>query len=128
MGQVLVANGLETATVLRVGGVSHEIRFKDHLALLRQLLGLCDACLLEAPAQLRALGEIARWGIEYVHLAEHQIERMCWYADAYKRDLAGYDGDIDVGLGHFLNTYAVPAAGNRDIRLTSNARYFIKVS
>jgi hypothetical protein len=232
MGKVLVANGLETTASLRVGGASHEVRFKDHLGLLRRLLGICDACLLEAPflyadfaelfaelglrdkevelitsakpkgddqlkkpyalrsfgmlareatgkwpvihlnnnlhskiylffrggepfagvvtsanlthaglctshetgvliddvAQLHALAEIARRGIEFVHLAEHQIERMCWFADAYKKDLAPYAGDIDLGLGNFLNAYAVPAAGNRNILLAPNVRYFIKVS
>lgn len=232
MGQVLVGNGRVSAAQLRVDGVQREVQFTDHLALLRQLLGMCDAALLEAPflyvdfaelfagldlrgkaielismarakgddqikkpyalrsfgtlaqkatgqwpamhlnnnlhskiylfrksgepfagvvtsanlthaglctshetgvliddaTQLRALEDIAKQGIEYVHLAEHQVERMCWYADAYKKDLVGYEGHIDVGLGNFLNTYAVPAAGNRNIRLTSNARYFIKVS
>lgn len=49
MAQVLVSNGLETSAALRVGGALHEIRFKDHLSLLRQLLSICDAGLLEAP-------------------------------------------------------------------------------
>lgn len=58
MGQVLVANGLETTALLRVGGVPHEIRFKDHLMLLRHLLGLCDRCLLEAPFLYQDFSEL----------------------------------------------------------------------
>lgn len=231
MGYQFVSNGIEAFAKFQVGGVDLELRFNNHLSLLRQLLEVADACLFEAPflyqdfgeffagitlkgkqvelismarpkgddqlkkpyglrsfgqlvrattgtwpamhlnnnlhskiylfrkggesfagvvtsanlthaglctshetgvlvddvAQLRALEEIARRGIEW-HLAEHQVERMCMFADVYKRDLAGYVGDIDVGLGNFLNTYAVPAAGNRNVRLASTARYFIKVS
>jgi hypothetical protein len=232
MGQVLVSNGLETTAVVVCGGASHELWFKDHFGLLRQLIGLADRCLLEAPflyedfseffkelrlqgkelelissaksrgndqvtkpyalrsfgrlareatgkwpamalnnnlhskiylfwrerelfagvvtsanlthsglatshetgvlirdvAQLRALEEIARLGLDYVHLAEHQLDRLCMAVEEFRKRYGDGDGDLDLGLGHILNRYATPSAGNRDIRLTSNARFFIKVS
>lgn len=84
--------------------------------------------LVADPALLRGLEEQARRGLEYVHLAEHQIDRMCMAAEEYRKLYGQAEGDIDVGLDNILNRYAVPAAGNRNTRLTSTARYFIKVS
>ncbi|MEO8315601.1 MAG: restriction endonuclease PLD domain-containing protein [Pseudomonadota bacterium] len=232
MGQILVTNGFAASALLTTGGAVHEIQFRDHFTLLRQLIGIADGCLLEAPflyadfaeflaglevrgkewelitsakqrgddqlrkpyalrsfgslllaatgkwptihlndnlhskiylfrkggqpfagvvtsanlthaglctshetglliedvAQLRALDAIGRQGLEYVHLAEHQVERMCWYADEYRKLYGNEERDVNAGLQNFLNQYATPSAGNRNIRLTSTARHFIKVS
>jgi hypothetical protein len=79
-------------------------------------------------SQLNKLITIARNGLEYVSLTEYQIDRLCNAADfILRRDGRGSE-DVDLGLKNILNTYATPSAGNRDVRLSPTARYFVKVS
>jgi hypothetical protein len=84
--------------------------------------------LLDDSEQLEQLIAVARRDLSYVHLAEHQIDRLCLAAEVWRRQNGSPEEDTDVGLGNILNRYATPAAGNRNIRLAGNARYFIKVS
>jgi hypothetical protein len=84
--------------------------------------------LLDDAEQLDQLTAIARRDLSYVHLAEHQIDRLCLAADSWRQRYGSPEEDTDVGLGHILNRYATPAAGNRNTRLAENARFFIKVS
>lgn len=232
MSYVVVTNGVSASTTLLVEKVPQSLQFTDHFTLIRQLVTLCDGCLLAAPflfedftvlfeglaissvefelisscakrgqdqlkkpfclrsfgrvvraatgkwpvihlneflhskiyifrkggrpfaglvtsanltaaglsrnhetglvldgsEQLEQLTAIARRDLSYVHLAEHQIERLCLAAEVWRQRNGSPEEDTDVGLGNILNRYATPAAGNRDIRLAGNARYFIKVS
>lgn len=83
---------------------------------------------LDDSEQLEQLTAIARRDLSYVHLAEHQIDRLCLAVEVWRQRNGSPEEDSDVGLGNILNRYATPAAGNRNIRLANNARYFIKVS
>jgi hypothetical protein len=84
--------------------------------------------LLDDSGQLEQLAAVARRGLSYVHLAEHQIDRLCLAAEVWRQRNGPPEENIDVGLGNILNRYATPAAGNRNIQLANNARYFVKVS
>ena len=83
---------------------------------------------LDDSEQLERLTTVARRNLSYVHLAEHQINRLCLAAQVWLRRNGSSDEDTDVGLGNILNRYATPAAGNTNMQLANNARYFIKVS
>ena len=84
--------------------------------------------LLDESEQLEQLTAVARRNLSYVHLAEHQVGRLCSAVEGWRQRNGTPEEDFDVGLGNILNRYATPAAGNRSIRLDANARYFIKVS
>lgn len=65
--------------------------------------------------------------IDYVSLADWQINKLCQASEIVGRDIKKIE-DIEIGLKAILNNYATPSAGNRDITLRDNAQYFIKVS
>lgn len=83
--------------------------------------------LLQKKEQLLTLEANCRASLDYVCLAEWQIEKLCQAADIARRDIEPVP-DREVGLHSLLNNYAAPSAGNRDTVLRSTARYFIKVS
>jgi PLD-like domain len=81
-------------------------------------------------SDLRRLMDIARGRLDYVRLTEDQIARLCTAVEAYE---ARYprnvdDRDVDLGLKNILNTYTTPSAENRNVVLSPNAFYYIKVS
>jgi hypothetical protein len=83
--------------------------------------------LVTGHSELEQLAKIARSRLDFVHLTEYQIGKLCAAVDVYRRDYQR-KGNVDVGLANFLNTYVTPGAGNSDIRLASTANYYIKVS
>src|SRR5438105_3865300 len=49
MGYVVVTNGTAASTTLLVDKVAQGLQFTDHFSLIRQLVGICNGCLLAAP-------------------------------------------------------------------------------
>jgi len=79
--------------------------------------------------ELKQLMTMAKSRLDYVKLTEDQIARLCVAVEVYEsRNPRDEDRDVDLGLKNILNTYTTPSAGNRDVILSSHARYYIKVS
>jgi len=83
--------------------------------------------LLQSEESLVKLEDGCRSELDYVSLAEWQIEKLCQTADVVSRDFPS-SGNREIGLTAMLNNYATPSAGNRSTELRSSATYFIKVS
>ena len=97
--------------------------------------------LVTGHSELDQVAAIARSRLDFVHLTEYQIGKLCAAVDAYGRDFERKTigpahqivqgilrGNVDVGLTNFLKTYVTPGAGNPDVRLANTATYYIKVS
>lgn len=83
--------------------------------------------LLQSEDLLLNLEKTCRNGLDYVSLADWQIEKLCQAADITRRN-SDVNKDRDIGLKSLLNRYATPSAENRSTTLNPSAKYFIKVS
>lgn len=83
--------------------------------------------LLQSEETLTQLETMCRRSIDYVSLAEWQIDKLCQTADTIRRNYEP-GGDREIGLKSILNHYATPSAGNRETTLRRSASYYIKVS
>ena len=83
--------------------------------------------LLQSQEMLTQLESTCRRSVDYVNLAEWQIDKLCQTADIMLRDFK-LGGSREIGLKSILNHYATPSAGNRETTLRSSASYYIKVS
>ncbi|NKC11211.1 MAG: NgoFVII family restriction endonuclease [Gammaproteobacteria bacterium] len=77
--------------------------------------------LIQSPEILQQLENRCRASIDYVSLAEWQIDKLCQAAEIAGRSKPKEE-DREIGLTSLLNLYAAPSAGNRETRgpLTSS--------
>lgn len=67
--------------------------------------------------------------LEYINLAEFQIDKLCTIADLMKKEKR-YEKqeDININLLKNIEKNCTPSAGNRNIKLRNSATYYISVA
>ncbi|OZY86034.1 hypothetical protein CBP51_03110 [Cellvibrio mixtus] len=83
--------------------------------------------LIQSEEALVELEVLCRNGLDYVNLAEWQLDKLCTAAEILSRNHKPSENH-DIGLKSILNKYATPSAGNRSTVLRPEAKYYIKVS
>lgn len=83
--------------------------------------------LLEDPDTIDEIERRCRNSLDYVHLSEWQVDKLCQTADIMSRDYRPSE-NREIGLKSILNLYAAPSAGNRDTTLRPGSEYYVKVS
>ena len=83
--------------------------------------------LIQSENTLLDLESMCRRELDYVGLAEWQLEKLCQAAEIASRNHKPLEAQ-EIGLSAMLNNYATPSVGNRRTTLHPKAQYFIKVS
>lgn len=68
--------------------------------------------------------------LEFVSLSIYQIDKMCQTVEVMLRNQRNLEKqkDIDIGLLNIISKYCTPSAGNREIKLRENKKFFISVA
>lgn len=83
--------------------------------------------LIQSENTLLDLESMCRHELDYVGLAEWQLEKLCQAAEIASQNHKLPEAQ-EIGLTAMLNNYATPSIGNRSTTLHPKAQYFIKVS